>query len=299
MQANEEQRALKFSIAATIVIGLLGVTIGLITGSQAIVFDGMYCFVDVMLTFASLAVSRLLGQEGSERFQFGYWHLEPLVVALGSSILTIACIYAMINAIHDLLGGGREVSYGAGAAWVSVLCLAGFGMAAYMGIRARRLKSALLVLDSRSWMIGGFLSLALLVAFAVAVALRHTAWESWIPYIDAIALLGMALAMLPVPAATLLRALREVMMVAPDELDHRVRAAMDEFVAERGFIDYSSHVAKIGRTRLVEIHVLVAPNEMIDAATADVMRRAIATRLDASWPKFWLTIDFTADRAWL
>lgn len=299
MQNNEEQKALKCSIAVTVVIGLLGIITGLITGSQALVFDGMYSFVDVMLTFASLAVSKLLTQEGSERFQFGYWHLEPLLIALGSSILVIACLYAVVNATHDLLGGGRAVAYGLGAAWAGVLCITGFIMTAYMGRRARRLKSGLLILDARSWMVGAFLSLALLLSFVLAVALEGTVFQRWVPYIDAIALLGMALVMLPVPVKTLVRALREVLLVAPDDLDHRVRKLMDELVLERGLIDYSSYVAKIGRTRMVEIHVLVAPDIAIDMATADAFRREISTRLNAAWPQFRLTVDFTAAREWL
>lgn len=299
MKKGEEQSALKRSIAVTVVIGLLGIITGLITGSQALVFDGMYSFVDVIFTFASLAVSRLLTQEGSPRFQFGYWHLEPLLIALGSSILVIACLYAGVNAIHDLLVGGRVVAYGWGAAWAAVLCVTGFVMTAYMGRLARRLKSGLLMLDTRSWMVAAFLSLALLLSFVLAIAIEGTAWESWAPYIDSIALLGMALAMLPVPMKTLLRAMREVLLVAPDDLDHRVRKLMGELVRERGFIDYSSYVAKIGRTRMVEIHVLVGPGVSIDTATADALRREIAARLNAIWPQFWLTIDFTADPEWL
>src|SRR5690606_14006788 len=208
MKKNEEQSALKCSIAVTAAIGLLGIVTGLIAGSQALVFDGMYSVVDVMLTFASLAVSKLLTQEGSERFQFGYWHLEPLLIALGSSILVIACLYAAVNAIHDLLGGGRVISYGLGAAWAGVLCVIGFAMTVHMGRHARRLKSGLLLLDMRSWMVAAFLSLALLLSFIFAVALEGTALERWVPYVDAIALLGMALAMLPVPLKTLRHAMR-------------------------------------------------------------------------------------------
>ena len=76
-------------------------------------------------------------------------------------------------------------------------------------------------------------------------------------------------------------------------------AAMDSIVRERTFVDYSSYVAKVGRARFVEIHVLVAPDSRIDTAAADSIRRDIATRLNAVFPNFWLTVDFTADRSWL
>lgn len=299
METSNEQSALKLSIAATVVIGLVGIASGLMTRSAAIIFDGMYSFVDVVLTLGSLAVSNLLAREGSRRFQYGYWHLEPMVTALGGAILTMACIYAVVNAVRDLMSGGHDVAYGAGAAWAAVLCIVGLLMSAWMYRQARRLGSSLLLLDARSWMVSGCLSLALLTGFFIATRLRDTPFEPWIPYVDGIALLCVGLVILPVPVATTWRAMREVLLVAPDELDRQVQAVMDDIVAERGFIDYSSHVAKIGRTRFVEIHVLVAPETRIVTATADDIRRDVAHRLDAFWPHFWLTVDFTADRDWL
>ena len=299
METSREQHALKFSIATTVLIGLVGIAGGLLTRSAAIIFDGMYSFVDVVLTLGSLSVSKLLAREGSRRFQYGYWHLEPMVTALGGAILTIACIYAVINAVRDLMGGGHDVAYGAGAAWAGVLCATGLLMAGWMYRQSRRLGSSLLLLDARSWMISGFLSLALILGFLLATAFRETPLEPWIPYVDGIALLCIGTAMLPVPVATTWRAMREVLLVAPDQLDQQVKDVMDGIVAGRGFKDYSSHDAKIGRTNFVEIHVLVSPESRIETAAADAIRREIAGRLDAFWPHFWLTVDFTADREWL
>ena len=85
MQASSEQGTLKFSIALTVFLGVLGVASGLATGSQAIIFDGMYSFVDVVPTVVSLLVVKLIARGTSRRFQYGYWHLEPLVAVLRDS----------------------------------------------------------------------------------------------------------------------------------------------------------------------------------------------------------------------
>jgi predicted Co/Zn/Cd cation transporter (cation efflux family) len=95
------------------------------------------------------------------------------------------------------------------------------------------------------------------------------------------------------------RSMREVLQVAPDELNAQVRAVMDDVVKESQFLDYSSYIAKAGRGRFVEIHVLVPVDSRIDTATADAIRRDVSSRLDAGTPNFWLTIDFTADRRWM
>jgi len=298
-QSNAEQGTLKFSIALTVFLGVVGVASGLATGSQAIIFDGMYSFVDVVPTIVSLVVVKLIAQGSSHRFQYGYWHLEPLVAVLRDSILVVACIYAAVDAVNGLASGGAEVEYGMAALWAGALSVIGITMTLFLARRARALQSPMLKIDSRSWLVSACLSLALLIGFAFALGLHGTRFERWIPYLDAIALLLIALAMLPVPLIGLWRSLSDVLQVAPDELDSQVHSVMDTIVRERAFVDYSSYVAKVGRARFVEIHVLVAPDSRIDTAAADSVRRDIAKRLNAAWPNFWLTVDFTADRGWL
>jgi predicted Co/Zn/Cd cation transporter (cation efflux family) len=91
----------------------------------------------------------------------------------------------------------------------------------------------------------------------------------------------------------------DVLQVAPDELNSRVHTVMDGVVKEHQFLEYSSYIAKAGRGRFVEIHVLVSPESRIDIATADAIRSDVSARLNAGSPNFWLTIDFTADRRWI
>ncbi|EIM26783.1 cation diffusion facilitator family transporter [Microvirga lotononidis] len=300
MEALAEQRALKLSIAVTALTGVAGILGGLVIGSRAITFDGMYSFVDVALTFGALAVAKLLMQEPSPRFQYGYWHLEPLIAAAESAILVTACLYAVIDALRGLMNGGNPMAYGAGLAWAGLMGTTGFVMADYMSHLAHRQRSILLAVDARAWLMSGFVSLALLFAYAIAVGLTASGHHGWAPYVDPAVLLCISLALLPVPLKTLRRAMRDVLEVAPEELDRRVRQVVDELVRERGFLTYSSHVAQIGRGQFVEIHILVAPDYQVGTVAAvDGIRRDVAARLDASWPQVWLTVDVTTDPDYL
>lgn len=299
MDTRREQHALKLSIRVTLLIGLAGVLSGLFTGSQAIIFDGIYSFVDVLITLLSLIVSQLLAREGSRRFQYGFFHLEPMVTAFGGAILTIACIYAGVTALSNLMSGGHSVLYGAAAVWAGAVSVCGFGMYLYIGRRARALNSGLLSLDARAWLVTAALSVALLTSFVFAAVLQGTRFQVWVPYVDPVMLLLIAIVVLPVPLMTVVHAMREVLQVAPDDLDRNVKAAMDEITAQHGFLDYSSHVAKIGRTMFVEIHVLVAPASRINVETSDDIRVRLADRLHVRGPELWLALDFTADRLWL
>ncbi|HKE97043.1 MAG TPA: cation transporter, partial [Povalibacter sp.] len=202
---STEQGTLKFSIALTVFLGVLGVASGLVTGSQAIIFDGMYSFVDVVPTVVSLLVVKLIARGTTHRFQYGFWHLEPLVAVLRDAILAVACVYAGIDAVNSLTSGGEQVAYGRAAAWAGILCVIGLTMTWLLSRRARALKSPMLKIDARSWLVSACLSLGLLVGFAMATVLAGTRFESWIPYLDAIALLSMALIMMPMPVLGLWR----------------------------------------------------------------------------------------------
>lgn len=88
--------------------------------------------------------------------------------------------------------------------------------------------------------------------------------------------------------------------VAPDDLDQRVRTALDSLMLERGFLRYSSHVAQVGRVRFTEIHILVPADLRVETVGAvDDIRREVAARLEASWPQTWLAVDLTADPEWM
>lgn len=67
---RQEQRVLKLSIAATVLVAAIGFFGGMLARSQAILFDGIYSLVDVALTLVALAVLRLMAREQSPRFEY-------------------------------------------------------------------------------------------------------------------------------------------------------------------------------------------------------------------------------------
>jgi len=300
MDTSREQQQLRLSIVITFLVGVACVAVGLFMRSQAIAFDGFYSLVDVVLTAGSLAVSHLVTSEGSRRFQFGYWHLEPLVLVFNAAVLTAICSYGGFSALHGLMTGGHELAFGFGAAWAAVMGVASLAMALYMRRQSRALGSVLLQLDAKGWFIGGAISLAVLVGFALAAAIKGGPLDGWTRYIDSTVLLLLTIALLPLPLGSLWQALREVLQLAPDALDQRVRDVMKALVQERGYLDFASYVAKIGRMRFIDIHILVESTRPLgDMGDVDAIRGEIARRIGSDIRAEWLTIVFTGKREWM
>ncbi|NAW35686.1 cation diffusion facilitator family transporter [Halomonas alimentaria] len=300
MQATLEQRALKLSIVMTLVVSSLGVTIGLLAGSQSILFDGVFSTIDAAMSGLALLVARLAVREASERFQHGYWHLEPLVAALNGSILMLLCFYAFLTALLDLREGGRELAFDLAIAYAVVVAIVCVAMTAYQRRINRTAKSEFVRIDMQGWLMAALITISLLVAFLVALALQQTAWAHLTPYVDSVLLMLLTAGFMPVPIGIVRRAAKEIFLIAPSALDEEVHTAMAPVMAREGLLHYYSHVAKAGRGHFIEIHIVTAPDFASGQGVAvmDEIREQIAERLSPPPERRWFTVAFTADERW-
>ena len=164
-----EQRVLRFSIAATVLVAALGIVFGLLSGSYAIVFDGIYSLADgatsvVALLVVNLIASHTTGQSQdrrlAEKFTMGFWHLEPMVVGAAGMLMSAAAVYAFINAIGSFLAGGRQLHFGQATIYAVATVAISLAMAWYGRRANRRLRSELIAMDARGWLMSAAISWA-------------------------------------------------------------------------------------------------------------------------------------------
>ncbi|MCW8408026.1 cation diffusion facilitator family transporter [Legionella sp. PATHC035] len=291
-----ERGALKISIAVTLLLAMVGILFGLFSGSLAIVFDGMFNMVDTVISILALFVARLVTSKGNRRFQYGYWHIEPMVLVLNGSILILLCTYAMINAIGSLMSGGHELNFD----WAFVFALLVFflstGMYFYLIKKNRKIKSEFLRLDIQSWLMSALISSSLLLAFGIAALLQGGVYAYFTPYIDPLILAILTACLIFVPMTAVRDATRDIFRMAPLDLDEKIREFLDELIKQRNFKTYTSYVAKIGRAQFIEIHIVVPIDYPISSIeTLDEIRNEIALAIGEDSPQRWLTIAFTAN----
>lgn len=291
-----EARLLRLSVLATLLAAGLGVLFGLISGSMAVVFDGFFSAIDAAVTWLMLLVARLVARETSSRFQYGYWHLEPLVLGLKAASLILLLAYALVGAITALLSGGYRVQLGPAIAYAVltlILCL-------FVTVRMRqqnaRLGSALVRLDAQAWLTSTVITGALLVSFLATRAMEGSALAWAIPYMDPGVVALLALVLMPMPLKEAGVAFRDIFGITPSALDSHVRDVMARFVAAHGFSGFASYVTRAGRAAFIEISVLV-PKDMPAQPVAhfDALRDEIGEAIGEQGPDRWLTIVFTAD----
>jgi cation diffusion facilitator family transporter len=287
-------------VVGTIVVAAGALIIGLVAHSMAIVFDGLFSTIEVAMSLLALFAARVVAREANRRFQYGYWHIEPLVLAFNAGALSLLCLWGLIDAVVSLLSGGREADLG----WAVAYSAAAAAIAVLMTVRLRGsnqgVASDLVALESDGWLLSAYASAALLVGFGLAWASQGTPFSYVAAYADPLILGVLSIAFLPVPARTLRRSVSEILLITPQDLDQRVRATMDEIAERRGYLGYTSYSAKVGRGRFVEIHVRVDGGSSLGTVDeVDAARNEIAEALEMRPDEDWLTVDFTADKRWM
>src|SRR5689334_13495621 len=202
-QAAAEQRMLRLSISVTVVVSLFGVLFGLLSGSLSIVFDGVFAAIDAAMSGLALFVSRLVSRHSeNRRFQFGYWHIEPMVLAFNGGTLMLLCFYAFINAVDSFLAGGRQLDFDWAMTYAVIVGIVCYGMFFYEWRANRKIGSDFVRLDAQSWLMSAAITTALLVAFGVAWSLAGTPYQRLTPYADPVVLALLTVVLVFVPIRT-------------------------------------------------------------------------------------------------
>ncbi|AUA32192.1 MULTISPECIES: cation diffusion facilitator family transporter [Pseudomonas] len=303
-----EQGLLRTSIAVTLFIASIGIAFGLASGSFSIVFDGVYSLVDASMSGLSLMVVRLITSHASslqmsrklrERFTMGFWHLEPMVLALNGILLSGVAIYALINAVSSLLEGGRHLEFGIAMVYAALTVTACVTIAVIEGKANRKLRSDFVAMDVKGWVMSASITAALLIAFCFGYAVQGTSLEWVSPYIDPAVLALVCLVIVPLPMSVVRQALADIFLVTPGDLKQHVDVVAQAFVERHGLQSYRAYVAKVGRSREIELYFIVPPQMAAKTIEQwDAWRNEIGEAIGGEGPNRWLTVVFTGDPEW-
>lgn len=303
-----EQGLLRTSIAVTLFIASIGIAFGLASGSFSIVFDGVYSLVDASMSGLSLMVVRLITSHASslqmsrklrERFTMGFWHLEPMVLALNGILLSGVAIYALINAVSSLLEGGRHLEFGIAMVYAALTVTACVTIAVIEGKANRKLRSYFVAMDVKGWVMSASITAALLIAFCFGYAVQGTSLEWVSPYIDPAVLALVCLVIVPLPMSVVRQALADIFLVTPGDLKQHVDVVAQAFVERHDLQSYRAYVAKVGRSREIELYFIVPPQMAAKTIEQwDAWRNEIGEAIGGEGPNRWLTVVFTGDPEW-
>lgn len=200
---EEEVRVLRFSSILTILFAAGAGAIAIVSDSETMTLEGMSGLVDVAVSLLAVFVARKIQEPANSRYHFGYAKYEPLMIGLEGILIAAVCLTAIGYAVRDLVHPDRVdaphlvIIYAAAGFAVSVV----FG--AYMKRVGRRAGSQLVQGEADLWIIEGWLSLGVCIAFFMAVALSRSPKAEYSAYVDPIVCIVLSVIFLRKPAEIL------------------------------------------------------------------------------------------------
>jgi cation diffusion facilitator family transporter len=296
-----ESRGLFLSLAGNAAISVLGLVFAVVASSNAILLDGVYSVVSLVMALLAIRVAGVVSRPPSERFPFGYAHFEPIFNTVRSMLIVTVCAFALFTAIHDLRVGGEKINSTMAVIYGAVATVSCFGVSWYQRRASRETHSPLLDLDSRSWLLDGFLSLVSTIAFVIAFILSETSLDHWVPYVDPILLIALVALIVPIPIVMLKANLRQVFQAGPPEEDQqRVRELVHGAIADLPIVRDMTRMVRVGRYFYIVVYILVDESDAPpDTKEIDAVRERVFRAVARVHPSCVVDLIVTTDEKWM
>lgn len=297
---SPDDRALLVSVWSSAGFAAVSLVWGLLAGSAAIVFDGLYSCASVVLSLGAVLALHTSRRGADERYPWGREGWEPLTVVVKAAALAALCGYALVGAVGELLRGGREVAAGWALAYAALATAAGVVVSLYLRRRARG-GSDIVRAESAEWSGDTLLSVGVLIGFAVALVLQRSGRGDLARYVDPGMVAVLSAIYLWVPLRLVRGGFRELLAMSPaPAVVAPLRAEVDAVAAEHGFTESFLRASKVGARLDVEIDFVVGPKSSTrDVEAFDAVRAELWDRLAPFGQRLAMSVGFTADRRWV
>lgn len=300
-QAKLENKLLTESALAALFFAVLGVVLGVFTGSQMILFDGVYSFISVILSVVSLWAAKFMQKRDEKKYPFGKSAVEPLVIILKYAILLTVVVYSMGIAIQSILQGGTIINIDIAFLYALVGAVACLLFYARIVMKAKKYQSGLLTAEASQWLIDGLVTVGVLMAFlAMIIFTRLNLFTSFVPYLDPVMVLLVSAFFLKTPVSEIHKALKDIVQVTPNKKTmHHIERIVLEVKNQYQFEETFIRVSKDSKVLWVEIDFIASDETNIETLEdQDQIRELINKNIKSKHLEKWLTISFTKNRKW-
>ena len=279
-----ERRSLKIGVYASALMAVAGVCVHLISGSYALLLDGLYSAVMVGSGLVAARISRNVVRPPDRAYPYGYDGQEALYVLFRSLLLMGVLSFAAISALSTII----DYAYGelissvrlGPVAWYSIAMVATcWGLAwrhHHDWCRTGR-HSQILLTEARAARLDGLISGMTGLALLGAPLLKGTVLSVLIPVTDSLLVLVVSLVVLREPLQGFLTALGQAAGASAEtDLIRSTRLALEDLLAGLSCWLLDLTVYQVGRTAFVVVYL--NPSQPMDGGAIDLIRDRIQER---------------------
>ncbi len=227
---RDKGRVALLSVLATVGLIAAKLTVGLLTGSLAILAEAAQSTLDLVSSLFTLVAVRVAGRPPDPEHRYGHGKAESLAAFIQATLLLVTAGYISYQALQRIFGAPVriEISFWAFAV-MSASIVVDLVRSRYLARVAREYNSQALAADALNFRTDILSSIVVLAGLALVKVGEWTGWDAggWVPRADALAALGVS-AIVFTLAGRLLRETVDVLLDrAPDESAERITRAVE------------------------------------------------------------------------
>lgn len=295
-----EQLSIRLSLVVYLSMAIFGISFGLWIQSDAVMLDGFFNSVNLIMSCATLFITWLLLKPEGKIFNFGYTGFVPLLNLSKGLLVFGVSIFAFAGSLGALFRGGVPAKTGSAVIYAAIAASICLVVAIIQRQLAQKSQSPIVKVDAQNWLINGMISLAVGLAFGFATWLGTTPLKGFVPYSDPTIVLILVSIAIPIPISVILSSAKQLMMGAPHpEIQKRIHqivaTALPTFPCEQ----YVLRMAEAGPVLYLHFYwLLPAAERDLPISEIDRHRHEITQLLRQDFPNLIVDLIFTQDEDW-
>ena len=293
MQKDYEKRGIIISMIGSFLLSVSAIVMAIVAESQAILIDGMYTLITLLMSLVSLKVINLVNLPETKRSPFGYVALEPFLNLTKSLIILVMLAVCFVTNIQALCAGGRYIILDL-ATYYTIICIFIYFFVLFLIKKCKqKTDSSILVLEVKNWYIDTFITLGIAVSLAVVLIVYKLGYTTILPYIDPSLVLIIVLVSLPVPIKAFVVELKRLLLISPENyIESKIIEYIYPVTEKYGLKDINIYAVKIGRIYQIFIYTnLNTANVSLDKL--DEIRTNIRKQLSMHYTRHYTDVIFS------
>lgn len=254
---KREKSAMTISLYGNLVFVVIELVMALVTGSQAVLLDGVYDSVEFCMLLPSIFLIPLLYKPSNEEHPFGYMQIETIFVVVKGITMTAVTFGLIFNNINLMLHGGHVVSFHTIAGFELFACILSIIVTIFLYRKNKQMHSPLINMEMQGWKIDGFISLGMTIAFLLPLIIPFDWFHQHIvPYLDQLITIVLSLVMISTPIRTVITGIRDLMLIPPEEETvEDIKDTIEPIIGVYGHKNLYYDIVRTGRKLWISVYI--------------------------------------------
>jgi predicted Co/Zn/Cd cation transporter (cation efflux family) len=293
MNKDYEKRGIFVSMIGSLLLSISAIIMAIIAESQAILLDGLYTFITLLMSLVSLKIINLVNLPETKHRPFGYVALEPFLNLIKSLIILILLIASMVTNIQTILTGGRNLVLDIAAVYTLISLVIYFIIMYSINKYAKKTHSSILALEVKNWYIDTLITIGIAISLGLVLIIYKMGFTAILPYIDPALVIGIVIVAFPTPVKSLIIELKNLLLISPENyIEHEVKRHIKPLIKRYNLINMGIYAIKTGRVYQLFLYTDIE-GDSITIEYLDKIRLDIRKEISKLYNKHYTDVIFS------